>query len=262
MAFISLIAFRILCSIIWNESSACASELQDEVYAPTGDDMSRLFHIELFLLALLFTSIPSLSLAQESKSKSVFNKIGDAVGGTISGIGETVGDIGSSLTGSTSPEEARNKIDEVTQIELNSLLKSNAVARGLYEQSYGYAAFDSRKFSLLFTSGGGAGVVVEKPSGKRTYMNMATAGAGLGAGLQFFQLFIFFEDKASLDGFVNEGWEGNAAATGVFGKNSLEKNARFVEGMAVIQVNQKGIMADANLTGTRYWKSKTLNSNS
>jgi lipid-binding SYLF domain-containing protein len=119
--------------------------------------------------------------------------------------------------------------------------------------------FDTRKFSFLITSGGGAGVVVDKASGAKTYMNMFTGGAGLGVGMQFFQVVFFFEDKASLDRFVSQGWEANAAATAVFGEDSLEKNARFVEGMAVYQMNDAGIMADMNITGTKYWQSTKLN---
>jgi lipid-binding SYLF domain-containing protein len=215
---------------------------------------------KLLLLGVALFGLPcSPNCHAQERAKRVFEGVGDAIGGTVRGIGDTVAGAGDAILGKKSPDEARREIDEETQKALNRLLSANSSARILNEQAYGYAAFDSRKFSFLLTTGMGAGVVVDRKTGKRTYMNMATGGAGLGVGMQFFQLIVLFEDKASLDKFVKLGWEGNAAASAVFGKNALEKNARFVEGMAVYQLNEAGIMADLNVTGTRYWKSRELN---
>jgi hypothetical protein len=62
-----------------------------------------------------------------------------------------------------------------------------------------------------------------------------------------------------MEAFINQGLEANAAATFVFGSNSLEHNFRFVNGMASFQTNSAGIKLAANVTGTRYWVSSELN---
>jgi len=217
----------------------------------------------ILIAAALSLSFPMASFSEDSKpgtARTIWNKVTGTVGGTIEGVGEVAGNLGDEISGSKSTKDARAEIDKQAAGGLEKLLRTSASARILNEKAYGYAVFDTRKFSFLLTTGRGAGVVVDKQAAARTYMNMFTGGAGIGIGMQFFQVVFFFEDKASLDRFVKHGWEANAAATAVFGEDSLEKNARFVEGMAVYQMNEAGIMADLNITGTKYWKSAKLNS--
>ncbi len=204
--------------------------------------------------------LPSLAgAAPAGTGETVLGKVGNAIGGTVKGVGNAISNTGEAILGVEDVAKAQAEIDERARTGLKRVTASSASARKLLGQSYGYAVFDSRKISIMLTTGSGSGVVVDSKTGKRTYMRMATAGAGLGFGAQFFQVIFLFENKASLDRFVNSGWEANGAATAVFGKDSLEMNARFVEGMAVYQLNEAGIMADLNLTGTRYWRSDELN---
>lgn len=213
------------------------------------------------LILVVSTSPYSLSAEEEKKglARTVVGEVTDAVGGTVKGVGSAVKGVGTLILGNEDVVKVRKEIDDNSSQALDRLLKSSSVAKALFEKSYAYAVFDTRKISLLLTSGGGAGVVVEKTSDKRTYMRMATAGAGLGLGAQFFNVIFLFENQDSVNKFIQNGWEANAAASAVFGKNSLDINARFVEGLAVFHLNESGIMADLNLTGTKYWKSEELN---
>lgn len=223
--------------------------------------------LKLPLVAVVVCALVSPAWGQQQSiageagevATGIFSKVGEAVGGTVKGIGESVSDTSNTLFGSKDVSVARAEIDAKADKALQHLLARSRSARTLFEASYGYAAFDSRKISLMLTTGTGSGVVVEKGPRKRTYMHMATAGAGLGMGAQFFSVVFLFQNKESLNTFIRNGWEANAAASAVFGKDSLEGNVRFVEGMAVYQLNEAGVMADLNLTGTRYWTSGELN---
>ncbi len=218
----------------------------------------------LIITTLVCLSLVPLEAAAETGSVPVGEKIvkevGSAIGSSVAALGKTIQAGTNSLTNAKTGEETKKEINRIANKTLDKLVSNSSSARILNKEALGYAVFDSRKISLFLTSGFGMGVVVNRETTERTYMHMATGGVGLGAGGQFFQLVFFFENSDSINNFISRGLEANAAATAVFGKNSLEGNARFVEGLAVYQINEAGIIADLNITGTKYWKSEELNS--
>ena len=111
----------------------------------------------------------------------------------------------------------------------------------------------------MITSGFGAGVAVEKASGQRNYMKMATGGVNVGMGGEFFQLVILFENKKTFDNFVNEGFEAGSEASAVAGSEAKDAEARFTQGMAVYELTEKGLKLAVDFTGTKYWKDDDLN---
>jgi lipid-binding SYLF domain-containing protein len=183
----------------------------------------------------------------------------DDVKSGVSGAVGTVTDAARSITEEESPAETRKKIDTMEASTLKRLFAQNRGARKLYDASFGYAVFDTRKFSFMITTGYGAGVAVEKASGKRTYMKMATGGANIGLGGEFFQLVILFEDEKSFDGFMSSGIEAGTATSAVVGDDSTGVDIRFTDGTAVYQLTEKGLKLSADITGTKYWKNDDLN---
>ena len=177
----------------------------------------------------------------------------------VSGAADSVSDAAASITEKETPAESRKKIDDMADATLGRLLDERSGARELYDKSYGYAVFDTRKFSFLITSGYGAGVAVVKASGKRTYMKMLTGGVNVGMGGEFFQLVVLFEDKARFDSFVNGGFEAGSEASAVAGSGAQGVGARFTQGMAFYELNEKGLKLTVDLTGTKYWKDDSLN---
>ncbi len=125
-------------------------------------------------------------------------------------------------------EEKPGEVDAAEREGLSQLFAKNPGAKKLYDISYGYAVFDTKEFPFLITTGFGAGVAVERASGKRTYMKMATGGVNLGAGGQYFKLIFLFENQGSFLNFANKGWKATGQASAVAGENSLETEARFV----------------------------------
>ncbi|EGQ8240398.1 hypothetical protein ACUT8K_001432 [Vibrio parahaemolyticus] len=156
------------------------------------------------------------------------------------------------------PEEARQAIDLMADSTLLKLFNEKPEAKAIYDKAYGYAVFDSRKLSLLFHTNSGSGVAVDKTTEKRTYMNMFGMGVALGLGGKFYQQVVLFESKQDFDTFVNEGWEATSEASAVAGEDAEEFSAQFNSGVAVYQLNSKGLLIDANVSGSKYWVNEEL----
>jgi lipid-binding SYLF domain-containing protein len=151
------------------------------------------------------------------------------------------------------------KIDEMADEALAELLAKSPKAEALYEDAYGWAVFDNLKIAFGFSGGGGNGVAVERSSGARTYMKMGTAGVGLGLGGKTYQVVFLFQDRRTFESFVDRGWQADASASAVAGTEGAAAQAGFVNGLAVYQLTDKGLMAQADIAGTKYWKNKKLN---
>ncbi len=156
-------------------------------------------------------------------------------------------------------EAKRQKIDETADQALEEVLATSPKAEALFKDAYGWAAFDNLKIALGFSGGGGNGVAINKATGRRTYMKMGTVGVGLGLGAKSYQVVFLFQDKRTFDSFVDTGWQADAAAGAVAGTEGAAAQTGFVNGLAVYQLSQKGLMAQADIAGTKYWKNKKLN---
>ncbi|MFV2071440.1 MAG: YSC84-related protein, partial [Thermoanaerobaculales bacterium] len=156
-------------------------------------------------------------------------------------------------------ESKAMKIRETADDALELLLAKNAKAKDLYGMSYGWAVFDNLKLAFGFSGGGGNGVAVAKDTGKHTYMKMGTAGVGLGLGINKYQVIFLFQDATTFQNFVEKGWQADAGATASAGKNAAEVKTDFVNGLVIYQITEKGLMAHADIAGTKYWKNDKLN---
>jgi lipid-binding SYLF domain-containing protein len=105
----------------------------------------------------------------------------------------------------------------------------------------------------------GAGVAIEKSSGKRIYMKTASGGANVGIGGEFFQLMMLFEDEKMCRYFKDSGIEAGTAASAVLGTDGNGADIRFTDGTALYQLTEKGLKLSAHITGTKYWKGDDLN---
>jgi lipid-binding SYLF domain-containing protein len=156
-------------------------------------------------------------------------------------------------------ESKRMKIDETAKEALNTLFASSPKAENLFEMSYGWAVFDNLKLAFGFSGGGGNGVAKVRVSGKKTYMKMGTAGIGIGLGINTYQAVFLFQDSRTYTNFVEKGWQAEATASAVAGQTGAEAKTDFSNGMAIYQITDTGLMAHADIAGTKYWKNKKLN---
>jgi len=155
--------------------------------------------------------------------------------------------------------ERRAKIDAVAEETLEQLFREAPGSKKMYKDAHGYAVFSNVKVALLVSGGGGSGVAVDHDSGERTYMKMGTAGVGLGLGGRKYQVVFLFEDGKTFDKFVNKGWQADTSANATAGTAGAGVASTFNNGIAIYQFSEKGLMAQAEIAGTKYWKADKLN---
>jgi lipid-binding SYLF domain-containing protein len=154
----------------------------------------------------------------------------------------------------------RQEIDNNAESTLQTLFAARESSKDLYDKAAGYAVFTATKAGLVVvTGGGGTGVAVDKKTGKRTYMRMGTGGVSLGIGAQRYDLVILFEDEAHLNRFIAGGWDASTTAQAAAGKEGITFTSSFVDGVAFYQLTEKGLMAQADISGTRFWVADNLN---
>lgn len=152
----------------------------------------------------------------------------------------------------------RAEIDAMADDALKKLFDEDSGAKELYEKAVGYAVFNNLKIAFGFSGGGGSGVAVPK-KGDRVYMKMGTGGIGLGLGGQRYQVVFLFQTEKVFKSFVDKGWQADASAQAAAGDAGANVGASFKNGVAVYQMTDKGLMASADITGTKYWKNDDLN---
>jgi lipid-binding SYLF domain-containing protein len=160
--------------------------------------------------------------------------------------------------GDAKVQERRKEIDSNAQATLDELLKTQAGVRDLHGRAAGYAVFTVTKGGFIVSGGGGNGVAVNKASGQRTYMRMGTGGVGLGIGGQRYGLVILFETADKLDKFMAGGWDSSATAEAVAGQEGVAVRSSFIDGVAFYQISEKGLMAHADVSGTKFWVNDEL----
>jgi lipid-binding SYLF domain-containing protein len=170
-----------------------------------------------------------------------------------------VASVAAAQTDAGTSSARRQEIDVRTQQTLDKLFEARGSARDLYDKAVGYAAFSATKAGFFVTGGGGTGVAVDKNSGRRTYMRMGTGGIGLGIGAQRYDLVILFETAAHLDRFIQGGWDASTTAQAAAGKEGITFTSSFVDGVAFFQLTDRGLMAQADVSGTRFWTVDDLN---
>ena len=150
----------------------------------------------------------------------------------------------------------RDKIDARSAKILEQVLSESAKAAELFENAIGYAVFDNTKAAFGVSGGGGSGVAEDKKTGKRTYMKMGTAGVGLGIGVKTYQVIMMFENEKVFRNFIDKGWQADTQAGAAAGNAGAAVKTTFHNGMVVFVRTKKGLMASADVSGTKYWKSK------
>jgi len=165
---------------------------------------------------------------------------------------------GAALADEEKDAEKRAEIDAMAADTLKELFAANAGAKDLYAKAYGHAVFDNLKIAIGISGGGGSGVAVAK-AGERTYMKMGTGGIGFGLGGQKYQVIFLFQTEDAFRSFVDKGWQADASAQAAAGEAGTGAVATFKNGVAFYQMTEEGLMASADITGTKYWKNDDLN---
>ena len=173
-----------------------------------------------------------------------------------------------SLTGCSKPQgvTAKSKKTFVRQMRddtLAELYAERPETKKMIKKAPGYAVFSDINVNIIFVSAGnGYGLVVDNDTGKETYMKMAQVSLGLGLGLKDFRAVFIFENKKALHKFVNKGWEFGAhvdAAAKSEEKGAAATGAASFQDVKIYQFTKSGIVLQATIAGTKYWKDDELN---
>ena len=158
-------------------------------------------------------------------------------------------------------QQSRYKVNNET---LNLLYKQVPEVKKKLLNSYGYATFTNVGVSMiLFSVESGKGLAHNNRSGVNTYMNMASGGLGIGLGVRDFRAIFLFKNKKVFDNFVNSGWEANAqadmAASYDESGGSVGGATTIANGVTLYKMTQDGLMIQATVQGTKYYKDENLN---
>lgn len=161
-------------------------------------------------------------------------------------------------------DERRQKIETMHDEVLAMLAERAPAAPRQAKDAPGYAVFSNVGLNVVVASfAGGNGVVVDNRTGERTYMNMGSAGIGLGLGVKDFRAVFVFEDPQRLEDFIEHGWDFSGQADATVKSDDkgggAEMAATAVPGVRIYQLTKTGLALQATLQGTKYWKSDRLN---
>jgi lipid-binding SYLF domain-containing protein len=153
----------------------------------------------------------------------------------------------------------RAEIDTRAKEALDEFLATVEGGQALFDKAAGYAAFRVTKAGFGVSGSGGQGVAVDKSGGARVYMNTGGAGAGFTVGANRYDIIILFETKDRFEKFKTGGWDSSATASAAAGTEGAKAGTTFFEGVAYFQIGNRGLMASADVSGTRFWVSEELN---
>lgn len=165
-------------------------------------------------------------------------------------------------TQGNNPSEKRQAVQTMRDNALTSLYKTRPEAKAKVDAGYGTAVFSTANVNLLIASFSGGYGIAKDRSGKQTYMRMAEAGVGFGAGVKDVRTIFIFHSKEAFDQFVNAGWEFGAhadAAAKAGDKGAAVGGEVSVAGMTIYQITESGLALQATVKGTKFYKDDELN---
>jgi len=154
--------------------------------------------------------------------------------------------------------ERRQEILDMSKAAINDLRKDKSAAQ-LIDSAYGHAVFDTTKGGFIVTGAGGTGVAMRKNGSNPVYMHMGSGGIGLGAGLENYKFIVLFENEDVYKRFIDGEWSAGATAQAAAGREGAGVVGKFNNGVAVYHITDKGLIAQADVSGVRFWPSDRLN---
>jgi len=147
---------------------------------------------------------------------------------------------------------------------LATLYADKPIVKEKIGKAAGYGVFSNLDINLLVISAGnGYGVVRSNADLKDTYMKMGTIGVGFGAGVKDFKAVMIFKSAESMDSFVDNGFEwgasADAAAKAGDAGGQAGTSADVTGDIEIYTITENGIVLQAMIAGTKYWKNDDLN---
>lgn len=159
--------------------------------------------------------------------------------------------------------EQRIEVLEMSQEVLQTLYEKQPDVKQKVREAAGYAVFQNANVNFIVASvGSGYGVVIDNKTSKKTYMKMAEAGVGFGAGVKDFSLIFVFHDTEAMSRFVDQGWSAGAqadASAKAGDQGAAVGGEVAIDNVTIYQITQSGIALQLTVKGTRIWRDPDLN---
>jgi lipid-binding SYLF domain-containing protein len=160
-------------------------------------------------------------------------------------------------------QKERAQVRNMCQEALAALYRAKPEVKAELAKSAGYGCFSSFGFTLILGGAGGRGLVHDNATGKDVFMNMGQASAGAEVGIKDYREVLVFKSKATLEKFVDSGWEFGASGGGaakIKGKGVAGEGAASSGGdIEIYPMTRTGLSVGGSAGGRKYWKSKELN---
>jgi len=156
----------------------------------------------------------------------------------------------------------RSKIDAEREVVLQKLYAIYPDTKKQMEEAYGSAVFSGTNIFVIFGGGSGAEGVATDKAGKKTYMSMSEASAGIGLGGKGFYIVCLFNNDLDYRNFTERGWSFNARADAAAkGKDGGEAgNASNTSGVwKYYEITKDGLLLQAAVGVRKFWPNKQLN---
>ncbi|MFT5711155.1 MAG: lipid-binding SYLF domain-containing protein [Halioglobus sp.] len=168
------------------------------------------------------------------------------------------------LFGKDNPDEKRAELQSSRSAALKKLYAEKPHSKSEVASAKGYAVFSSIGINLfLVATERGGGILRDNQSGKDTYMQMFSAGGGIGMGVKDFSVIFIFHTVKAMEEFQTEGWDfsGKAEANAeINGEGAGKEEAlTVVPGTTIYQLTEAGLALQATLQGTKFWANEDLN---
>ncbi len=186
------------------------------------------------------------------------------IGVLVSAIMMMSGLVGCVSPGGDTVAEKRQAAQDMRAKTLAKLYQIHPGARIRIDKAAGYAAFSNINVNLiLLSAGSGWGVAHDRASGRDTYMRMVSGGVGFGLGVKDFRGVFVFDDRKSMEWFVNDGWDASgqadAAAKAADKGGAWAGSVDVAPGIHLYQMTENGLALQATVQGTKFWKDDSLN---
>lgn len=162
----------------------------------------------------------------------------------------------------TSDKAAKQaEILKSAEASLAAFGKADPKVKAELDKAPGHAVFTTYGLSFLVGGAGGKGVVHDRATKKNTFMDMALASAGLQIGASETRYLFIFKDAASMQQFIDKGWDASAAIAAGAGTGTKTDGGSVgsFTGGKMYQLTKTGLQIGAAAAGTKVWKDKDLN---
>lgn len=168
-----------------------------------------------------------------------------------------------SFADSADKAKKQAEIRSNVKTSLNSFYKADPKLKAEVAKAAGYGVFGTYGLSFLVGGAGGTGLVHSNKTKKDTFMSMAQASAGLQVGASETNYLFIFKDAASMQRFIDSGWEAGASASAGAGtgEKTVEAGAGAgaFTGGKLYTLTKTGLQAGGAVAGTKVWEDRDLN---